>query len=666
MSENSLCILINNCTTTITRTTSTGALYKTILIIVGGTILSFLTTGGNLLVLISFRVNKQLRTVTNYFLLSLAIADFTIGFFSMPIFFTFFEQDRWPFGSFLCDVWLSVDYTMSNASVANLLLICFDRYFSITRPLTYRSKRTPKRAFIMIAFAWIISCLIWTPWIWIWPYIDKRLPPDECRLPFASKATVAIPTAIAAFYLPVTLMCLLYFRIYRETVKRRKELHLLQAQNHIPNSQTTTTNITSNDRLTKNLSTIGTTLINDCDESVSTDSNRSHGKILSIQNSSKNKFVLSNKIQKNKFNQTFNCCCCNTRSCDQRTSNANPNGLDDDEFSSELNPVISSTNDRNKTNSQSLTNNGKIYLANGRPGTSRSKSEKIKSTLYADPWIRRSDQPSLINDTYNQQRQKSIQYETRLYCHSLSSPSDDHLSQQQQQQHQPLLNNIDKDIEYVESRLRGQTTVSLPLLHSTTYTHNISRRQIPKHNCMDPLLSSSNDQQQQQQQTHIVQPTCPSTINIQQRNETIPSPSKALTQKLTTPVSPNVHGSVKTVKSRLEKLKDQKAAKTLSAILIAFIVTWLPYNTNIVISTIKPDIFERGFPMYWERFGYMLCYINSTINPMLYALCNGTFRRTFARLLRCQCHRRHTPTYVHKTYRFQAKKNLTTKNNNNI
>jgi hypothetical protein len=50
-----------------------------------------------------------------------------------------------------------------------------------------------------------------------------------------------------------------------------------------------------------------------------------------------------------------------------------------------------------------------------------------------------------------------------------------------------------------------------------------------------------------------------------------------------------------------------------SAILIAFIVTWLPYNTNIIISTIKPDIFEHGFPMYWERFGYMLCYINSTI-----------------------------------------------------
>lgn len=162
MSDKNLCLLDRNCTVLVNSSSSL-TLYKTILIICAGTILSFLTTVGNLLVLISFRINKQLRTVTNYFLLSLAIADFTIGSFSMPIFFAFFEQDRWPFDSLLCDIWLSVDYTISNASVANLLLICFDRYFSITRPLTYRSKRTPRRAWIMIGCAWIISCLIWTP-----------------------------------------------------------------------------------------------------------------------------------------------------------------------------------------------------------------------------------------------------------------------------------------------------------------------------------------------------------------------------------------------------------------------------------------------------------------------------------------------------------------------
>lgn len=164
MFDDPLCSFNRTCSTNPTTTLpSRFALYRTILIITGGTILCFLTTVGNLLVLISFRINKQLRTVTNYFLLSLAVADFTIGCFSIPIFFIFVEKDTWPFDSILCDVWLSVDYTMSNASVANLLLICFDRYFSITRPLTYRSKRTPKRVSIMIGGAWMISCLIWTP-----------------------------------------------------------------------------------------------------------------------------------------------------------------------------------------------------------------------------------------------------------------------------------------------------------------------------------------------------------------------------------------------------------------------------------------------------------------------------------------------------------------------
>jgi hypothetical protein len=111
---------------------------------------------------------------------------------------------------------------------------------------------------------------------------------------------VAIPTAIAAFYLPVTLMCLLYFRIYRETVKRRKEFYLLQAQHCRSLSQIITTNTNSNNRVTQNLSTIGTTSGIEQDESLSTDSNRLPGKILSIENSNE---------KQNKFLQSFNICC---------------------------------------------------------------------------------------------------------------------------------------------------------------------------------------------------------------------------------------------------------------------------------------------------------------------------------------------------------------------
>ena len=52
-------------------------------------------------------------------------------------------------------------------------------------------------------------------------------------------------------------------------------------------------------------------------------------------------------------------------------------------------------------------------------------------------------------------------------------------------------------------------------------------------------------------------------------------------------------------KKRNEKKQDQKAAKTLSAILLAFIITWTPYNVFTVIQTfykcaIPPTLYSFG------------------------------------------------------------------------
>lgn len=44
-----------------------------------GSVFAFLTTGGNLMVLVSFKIDKQLQTISNYFLFSLAVADIAIG-----------------------------------------------------------------------------------------------------------------------------------------------------------------------------------------------------------------------------------------------------------------------------------------------------------------------------------------------------------------------------------------------------------------------------------------------------------------------------------------------------------------------------------------------------------------------------------------------------------
>lgn len=112
--------------------------------------LSLATVIGNSMVMISFKIDKRLQTISNYFLFSLAVADFAIGLISMPLFTVSTLLGYWPLGPHICDTWLALDYLASNASVLNLLIISFDRYFSVTRPLTYRAKRTTFRAGIMI------------------------------------------------------------------------------------------------------------------------------------------------------------------------------------------------------------------------------------------------------------------------------------------------------------------------------------------------------------------------------------------------------------------------------------------------------------------------------------------------------------------------------------
>ncbi|CAG7731765.1 unnamed protein product [Allacma fusca] len=87
-------------------------------------------------------------------------------------------------------------------------------------------------------------------------------------------------------------------------------------------------------------------------------------------------------------------------------------------------------------------------------------------------------------------------------------------------------------------------------------------------------------------------------------------------------------------KKNQEKKQEKKAAKTLSAILLAFIVTWTPYNILVLLRTVLSN--DDPIPSVLWDMAYYLCYINSTINPMCYALCNASFRRTYVRILTCK------------------------------
>lgn len=93
--------------------TSTVVVEKLLQKIVLGCLLSTLsifTVCGNVLVLYAIRTEKNLRTVSNLFILSLAFADLAVGLFVMPLSAATIIAGRWPFSSVICKMWLSIDY----------------------------------------------------------------------------------------------------------------------------------------------------------------------------------------------------------------------------------------------------------------------------------------------------------------------------------------------------------------------------------------------------------------------------------------------------------------------------------------------------------------------------------------------------------------------------
>lgn len=195
------------------------------------TVIIVLTLTGNLLVVAAVIKFHRLRNVTNYLLVSLAIADLTVAVLVMPYALLYHVVGKWQLGWIFCNFFISCDIMCCTASILHLCIISLDRYFAITDPLTYKTKMSKSRAFAMIISAWLCSVLISFIPIFLGWYKEENtssqaVDTETCIL--AVNPTYAVVSSTTSFYFPLIIMFIAYAAILRIAEKQERDIVKLE------------------------------------------------------------------------------------------------------------------------------------------------------------------------------------------------------------------------------------------------------------------------------------------------------------------------------------------------------------------------------------------------------------------------------------------------------
>ncbi|XP_059397838.1 adenosine receptor A2b-like [Carassius carassius] len=121
-------------------------------------LIAVLAVAGNVLVCWAVCLNSNLQSITNFFVVSLAVADIAVGLLAIPFAVTISTGFCSHFHGCLFIACFVLVLTQS--SIFSLLAIAVDRYIAIKIPLRYNSLVTGQRAKGIIAVCWILSVVI--------------------------------------------------------------------------------------------------------------------------------------------------------------------------------------------------------------------------------------------------------------------------------------------------------------------------------------------------------------------------------------------------------------------------------------------------------------------------------------------------------------------------
>ncbi|KAF0772265.1 Uncharacterized protein FWK35_00018533 [Aphis craccivora] len=173
---------------------------------------------------------REMRTVTNCFLLNLTVADLLFAVTAPALAYVRVRPD-WPFGDFACRLLPYSQLVCGFVLLWTLMLISMDRYRCIVVP-PYRSQLTPRRATVLTVLTWLIALAVFMP-VPFWFHeqvVMGRTAVKLCTLVFPKndtfKMSVAftVPVVSLSCVLPLSLFVYHYQRIFHKLNKTRRRI----------------------------------------------------------------------------------------------------------------------------------------------------------------------------------------------------------------------------------------------------------------------------------------------------------------------------------------------------------------------------------------------------------------------------------------------------------
>ena len=203
-------------------------------------IINFAALFGNFLLCAVLLRSFSLRGITNILIFALSVTDILMGAVCMPLSSAALIQGRWPYGDIACKFQCFSIYFLAFISLQTIVITSLHRFYRVVKPTKYRRIFTMKKTVVTLFVVWISSALIL-----IVPFLtgtlDAAFNPAKAACVIFKKGSAmehkSYPAILRGLllllfaFIPTAVMCICYFKIFKEVGEHLKRVAPNLAQN---------------------------------------------------------------------------------------------------------------------------------------------------------------------------------------------------------------------------------------------------------------------------------------------------------------------------------------------------------------------------------------------------------------------------------------------------